>query len=73
MMIVCIGDKKLSLTEKGYEEVENGQCDVMIVSSFEEAREVIEKGTKVEICSQGDCLEELRRKIFKVTRSCKFS
>ncbi|WP_256202558.1 hypothetical protein [Sulfuracidifex tepidarius] len=35
----------------------------------------LKKGEKIEICDNNEevCMEEIRRKLFRITKSCKFS
>ncbi|BBG25300.1 hypothetical protein [Sulfuracidifex tepidarius] len=79
-MIICFHGSKYFLSQEGFFRTEDGDCDVLVVQSMEEAKRMLDKGAlkkgeKIEICDNNEevCMEEIRRKLFRITKSCKFS
>ncbi len=79
VMIICFNERKYSLSEEGYSTTDEGECNVLVVPA-EKARELLKNGAlegdkKIEICDQDEeiCMEDIRKNLFRITKSCKFS
>ncbi|MUN29179.1 hypothetical protein [Sulfuracidifex metallicus] len=74
-MIVCFPVSRYMVDERGYFKVSEGECDIIVESTLTEELVRSAGRAKIEICEKDEitCLNDIRRKIYKITKSCKFA
>jgi hypothetical protein len=74
-MIVCFPTSRYLVDKRGYFEVNEGECGIIVTSKLTEELVRSAGSAKIEICEKDEitCLNDIRRKIYKITKSCKFA